>query len=99
MMKNYMTTGALTKGKMPEGDPRGYAITPFTKEEVVMSIYGTPIPHESQCKLKLTSQVVNVVSSATPEYYRWSKSRITFNWTNHPDCIPKPRRFSIIVDR
>jgi hypothetical protein len=29
MMKNYMTSGALTKGKKPERDPWGKATTPF----------------------------------------------------------------------
>jgi hypothetical protein len=34
---------------------RGKATTPFFREEAVMSIYGRPIPHESQCKLRLTN--------------------------------------------
>jgi hypothetical protein len=29
---------------------------------------------------------------------RWSKSRITFDQTDHPDSIPKPRRFPLIVN-
>jgi hypothetical protein len=43
-------------------------MTPFPREEVVMSIYDGPIPHESRCKIKLTSQEVNAMSSATSEY-------------------------------
>jgi hypothetical protein len=31
MMKNYMTTGALAKGKKPEGDPAGKAAAPFPR--------------------------------------------------------------------
>jgi hypothetical protein len=45
MMKNYMTTGALTKGKNPEGNAVGKATTPFPGEKAVMSIYGGPIPN------------------------------------------------------
>jgi hypothetical protein len=41
MMKNYMTTGAFTKGK-PKGNPTGKAAIPFSEEKVVMSIYGGP---------------------------------------------------------
>jgi hypothetical protein len=44
MMKNYMTSEALTKGKKPEGDLGGKA-TPIPEEEAVMSIYGGPVPH------------------------------------------------------
>jgi hypothetical protein len=68
MLRNFMTLGALSKGKKPEGGPGGKAVTPFLGEEVIMSINGGLIPHESWRKLKLTSQEVNVVSPATPEY-------------------------------
>jgi hypothetical protein len=101
MIKNYMTMGALTKGKKPKGDPAGKAIVTFPGEEVVMSSYGKPVPHESRCKLKLMSRAVNVISPATSEYLRWSESpiKITFDRTDHSDSIPKPGRFPLIVDR
>jgi hypothetical protein len=98
MMKNYMTLGALSKGKKPEGDPRGKAAAPFPGEEAVMSIYGRPVPHELQHKLKLTSRTVNDVNLATPEYLQWSKSLITFDWIDHPNYILKMGRFPLIVD-
>jgi hypothetical protein len=41
MMKNFMTTGALTKGKEPKGDPGGKSVTPYPEEEAVMVIYGS----------------------------------------------------------
>jgi hypothetical protein len=66
MMKNYMTTRDLARGKKPEGDPGGKVTVPFPEEEAVMSIYGGPVPHESHRKLKLTSRAVNTVSPATP---------------------------------
>jgi hypothetical protein len=40
MMKNFMTSGVLTRGKKPEGDPGGKGTTPFPKEEAVIMIYG-----------------------------------------------------------
>jgi hypothetical protein len=39
MMRNFMTLGALTKGKEPEGDPGGKGETPFLGKEAVMMIY------------------------------------------------------------
>jgi hypothetical protein len=42
MMKNFMTSRALSKGKMPKGDPDGKGSTPFPEEEAIMSINGVP---------------------------------------------------------
>jgi hypothetical protein len=95
MIKNYMTTGALAKGKKPEDDAVGKAAAPLLEEKVVMSIYGGPIPHESRHKLKLTSWVVNAISPAALEFFRWSKSPITFNQMDHPGNISKPGRFPL----
>jgi hypothetical protein len=38
-MKNFMTSGALPKGKKPDGDPGRKGVAPFRREEVVMMIY------------------------------------------------------------
>jgi hypothetical protein len=89
MLRNFMTLGALSKGKKPEGGPGGKAVIPFLREEVIMSINGGLVPHESWCKLKLMSQEVNAVSPATLEYLRWSKSLITFDRMDHLDCVLK----------
>jgi hypothetical protein len=56
MIKNYMISRDLAKGKKSEGDPGGKAVAPFPGEEVVMSVYDGPIPHESH--RKLTSRAV-----------------------------------------
>jgi hypothetical protein len=72
MMKNYMTTWALAKGNKTEGDAVGKAVAPFPREEAVISIYGRPFPHESRYKLKLMSQAVNVISSATHSIFTGS---------------------------
>jgi hypothetical protein len=37
MMKNFMTSGALSKGKKTEGDP---SMTSFLGEAAIMMIYG-----------------------------------------------------------
>jgi hypothetical protein len=71
---------------------------PFPEEEVVMSIYDGLVPHETLCKLNLTSQEVNALSPATLEHLRWSESPITFDQTDYPDCVLKLGRFPLIVD-
>jgi hypothetical protein len=37
------------------------------------------------------------VQPATPEYLRWSEVPITFNRGDHPDFIPKPMRYPLVV--
>jgi hypothetical protein len=45
MMKNFMTSGSLTRDKEPEGDPDRKGTTPFPREEAVMTVYdGCPLP-------------------------------------------------------
>jgi hypothetical protein len=98
MMKNFMTSGAITKGKKLEGHPGGKSPPPILGEEEVMSIYGGPVTHESWCKINLMNSEVNVVNSATLMYLRWSESQITFDLMDHPYCVPKPERFPLMVD-
>jgi hypothetical protein len=38
-----------------------------------------------------------VVLSSTPEYLKWSEVPITFDRSDHPDFIPKPGRYPLIV--
>ena len=34
---------------------------------------------------------------AVPTYLRWSEAPITFDRTDHPDHIPQPRRYLVVV--
>jgi hypothetical protein len=44
MMKNFLTFGALSKGKNPEGESGEKGVACFPREEVVMMIYDCPPP-------------------------------------------------------
>jgi hypothetical protein len=35
---------------------------------------------------------------ATPAFLRWSRSAITFDRYDHPDSIPHPGRYPLVVD-
>jgi hypothetical protein len=37
------------------------------------------------------------VSPATSEYLKWSEVPITFDHSSHPDFVPKPRLYPLIV--
>jgi hypothetical protein len=40
MMKNFMTSGALSKGREPEGNPGGKDATPIPREAMIMTTFG-----------------------------------------------------------
>jgi hypothetical protein len=79
--------------KMPE-DPKG----DFPKaHKVVNYIFGGPNSYEPKRKQKLTTWEVMAVKPATPEYLRWYEVPITFHCGDHPDFIPKPGRYPLVV--
>ena len=41
---------------------------------------------------------VYTTESATPAFLRWSESAITFDRTDHPESVPQPGRYPLMVD-
>jgi hypothetical protein len=87
------TAKGANQEKKPE-EPRGF----FPKaHKKVKYIYGGPVSYESRRKQKLTTQEVMAVSPATPEYLKWFEVPITFDCSDHPDFVPKPGWYPLIV--
>jgi hypothetical protein len=61
-------------------------------------MYGGPDSYESRRKQKLIALEVVAVSPATPEYLKWYELPITFDQNDHPDFVPKPRWYPLIVN-
>jgi hypothetical protein len=79
--------------KKPE-DPKGNF--PEAHNEVNY-IFSGPDSYEPKRKQKLIAQEVLVVGPATPKYLRWSEVPITFDCGDHPDFIPKPGRYPLVI--
>jgi hypothetical protein len=60
-------------------------------------IYGGPNSYESRRKQKLTAREVMAVSPAIPEYLSWFKVHITFDCSDHPNFVPNPGRYPLII--
>jgi hypothetical protein len=91
--KVLKTTKGADQEKKPK-DPKG----DFPKaHKEVNYIYGGPESYESMRKQKLTAQEDMAFSPATPEYLKWSEIAITFDHSDHPDSVPKPGRYPLIV--
>src|SRR5438128_2806505 len=61
-------------------------------------IYGGTDAYESKCKQKLIAREINAITPATPKYLKWSKTPITFGRADHPDHVPHPGRYALVLD-
>jgi hypothetical protein len=61
-------------------------------------IYGGQVANASARHRKQERQEVCSVKVATPVYLDWSDKPITFDQGDHPDCVPSPGRYPLVVD-
>src|SRR5207244_454983 len=67
-------------------------------EHQLNMIYGGSAAYESKQKQKLTARGINAVTPVTPKYLKWSGAPITFDRSDHPDNIPHPGRYALVLD-
>ena len=63
-----------------------------------LMIFGGSVAYGSKRHQKVARRKVYTAQPATPPFLRWSESAITFDRTNHPDTIPHPGRYPLVVD-
>jgi hypothetical protein len=61
-------------------------------------IYGEPSTCLSTCQGKHEHRDIFSVQLATPLFLDWSETTITFDRDDHPDYVPNPRVYLLIVD-
>jgi hypothetical protein len=61
-------------------------------------IYGGQMANASAQHRKQERREVRSVKVATPVYLDWSDKPITFDQGDHPDCVPSPGRYPLVVD-
>ena len=47
---------------------------------------------------KLTAQEINAITPATPKYLKWSEAPITFGRADHPNHVPHPGCYPLVLD-
>src|SRR5438105_13559574 len=67
-------------------------------EHQLNMIYGRLDAYESRRKQKLTTREINAVHPVTPKYLKWSEAPITFSRADHPDHVPHPGRYPLVLD-
>jgi hypothetical protein len=61
-------------------------------------IYGGQVANASARHRKQEHREVCSVKVAAPVYLDWSDKPITFDQGDHPDCVPSPGRYPLVVD-
>jgi hypothetical protein len=61
-------------------------------------IYGGQVANASARHRKQEHREVCSVRVVAPVYLDWSDKPITFDQGNHPDCVPSPGRYPLVVD-
>jgi hypothetical protein len=61
-------------------------------------IYGGQVANASAWHRKQERREVCSVKVAAPVYLDWSDKPITFDQGDHPDCVPSPGRYPLVVD-
>src|SRR5438876_3528501 len=67
-------------------------------EHQLNMIYGGSDAYESKRKQKLTAREINAITPATPKYLKWSEAPITFDRADHPDHVPHPGCYPLVLD-
>ena len=63
-----------------------------------LMIFGGSAAYDSKHRQKLARREVYTAEPATPTFLRWSESTITFDRTDHPESVPQPGRYPLVVD-
>ena len=53
---------------------------------------------DDQRSRRLQQQEVNAVASDTPEFMHWSEKPISWSRADHPEVMPKPGSYALVLD-
>jgi hypothetical protein len=76
-----------------DGDAGG-----FPAVENVFLIFGGPTVDMSTRQRKRERHEVLAAERVPPSFLNWSKDAITFSREDHPNCIPNPGQYPLVVD-
>jgi hypothetical protein len=86
-------------GKGQDNDKKeGDKAEEFPEVHGCFMIYGGQVANASARHRKQEHREVCSVKVAAPVYLDWSDKPITFDQGDHPDCVPSPGKFPLVVD-
>ena len=101
-MRKYLS-GGLNKGEQgkeptPTVDDAEEKDDAFPTPNGALMIFGGSMAYDSKCRQKVVCRELYTAGPATPAFLRWSESTITFDQTDHPDAVPHPGRYPLVID-
>ena len=70
----------------------------FPMPDGCLMIFEGSAAYDSKWHQKVARREVYTAQPATPPFLRWSESAITFDRTDHPDIVPHPGRYPLVVN-
>jgi hypothetical protein len=101
MLRRYfIKVGPSAEGGKDQGNNKkgGDKEEEFPEVHDCFMIYGGQVVNASARHRKQERREVCSVMVAAPIYLDWSDKPITFNQGDHPDCVPSPGRYPLVVD-
>jgi hypothetical protein len=101
MLRRYfIKVGPSAEGGKDQGNNKkgGDKEEEFPEVHGCFMIYGGQMANASARHRKQERREVCVVKVETLVYLDWSDKPITFDQGDHPDCVPSPGRYPLVVD-
>jgi hypothetical protein len=97
MLKRYYSLASAKDGEAKkdggDGDAGGFPVV-----ENFFLIFRGPTVNMSNNQRKRERHEVLAAEKAPPSFLDWSEDAITFNSEDHPNCIPNPGQYPLVVD-
>ena len=102
LMRRFLSRGS-NKGEQgkdpaPTADDAEEKYDGFPRSNGCLMIFGGSAAYDSKHRQKVARREVYTTEPAMPAFLRWSESAITFNQNDHPDTVPHPGRYLLVVD-
>jgi hypothetical protein len=101
MLRRYFNkAGPSAEGGKDQGNNKkgGDKEEEFLEVHNCFMVYGGQVANASARHNKQERREVCSVKVAAPVYLDWSDKPITFDQGDHPDCVPSPGRYPLVVD-
>jgi hypothetical protein len=101
MLRHYLhKAGPPAEGRKGQGNDKkeGDKAEEFPEVHGCFMIYGGRVANALARYRKQEHREVCSVKVVAPVYLDWSNKPITFDQGNHPDCVPSPGKYPLVVD-
>ena len=97
LCKYYNYVAHRDEDKKKDADDKG-GDDGFPPVENAFFNFGGPTANMTSRQRKHEHQEVFSITKATPSYLDWSEDTISFGREDHPDYIPNPGQYPLVVD-